>query len=77
MTSDDRMSYSQFQCGKECRASDSIDNITSAACDKIKCKALNWKGLDTFNYVDWELGPRGKHLHSNCRIDTPKVWKIE
>ena len=85
MTTDDRMSSLQFQCilqcGKACRASDSMDNIASAAWDKIKCKALNWKGLGTFgknvyDSVDWELGPRGKHIHSNCRVDISSSEKL-
>ena len=63
-----------------CRASNSIDSITSAAWDKIKCKALNWKGLDTFgniyDSVDWELGLRDKHVHSNCRVDISSSEKL-
>ena len=35
-------------------------------------KSRNWCGLDTsrdaFDRVDWENGPEGMYLHSNCKM---------
>ena len=62
-----------LQCGKPCESTDSIDNMTQGAWEKLKLKSLNWKGYDRFgnvyDNVDWELEPHGKHLHASCRLD--------
>ena len=29
-----------------------------------------------YDTVDWELGPCGKHLHTNCRLDTSSSDKL-
>jgi len=40
-------------------STDSINNMTQAAREKLKLKSLNWKGCDRFgnvyDSVDWEL----------------------
>ena len=62
-----------LQCGKPCKASDSIEKMNKEAWDKLKSKLLKWKGCDKFgnvyDTVDWELGPCGKHVHDSCRFD--------
>lgn len=78
------MSSTQFgcllQCGKPCEASDSIDNMNKETWDKLKSKSLNWKGCDRFgnvyDTVDLELGPCGKHVHTNCRFDISSSDKL-
>lgn len=78
------MSSTQFdcllQCGKPCKASDSTNNMAKEAWTKLKYKSLNWKGCDTFgnvhDTVDWELGPSGKYLHANCRLDISSSVKL-
>ena len=79
-----RMSSTQFecllQCGKPCEASDSCDHITKEVWEKLKSKSLNWKGCDRFenvyDTVDWDLGPCGKYVHNNCRIDIASSQKL-
>ncbi len=78
------MSSTQFecllQCGKPCEASDSCDHITKEVWGKLKSKSLNWKGCDKFenvyDTVNWDLGPCGKYVHNNCRIDIASSQKL-
>ena len=35
-----------LQCGKPCELTDSIENMTHSAWEKLKLKSLNWKGCD-------------------------------
>ena len=57
-----------------------MDSISKETWDKLKLKAFNCKGLDKFgnvyDTVDWEMGPCGKHLHSNCRFDISSSDKL-
>ena len=79
------MSSTHFECllncGKPCESTDSIDNMTQGAWEKLKLKSLNWKGCDRFgnvyDSVDWELGPYGKHLHASCRLDISSSDKLK
>ncbi len=78
------MSSTQFecllQCGKPCEASSSCDHITKEVWGKLISKYLNWKGCDKFenvyDTVDWDLGPCGKYVHNNCRIDIASSQKL-
>jgi hypothetical protein len=69
-----------LQCKKPCNASNAIDNLSKEAWEKLKHKAPNWKGLDRFgdvyDTVDWHLGPSGKHIHPNCRLDISSSDKL-
>ena len=69
-----------LQCGKPCESTDSIENMTHGAWEKLKLKSFNWKGCDRFgnvyDSVDWELGPHGKHLHASCRLDISSSDKL-
>lgn len=79
-----KMTSAQFscilQCEKPCKSSDAIDNLSKEAWEKLRLKALNWKGLDRFGHVydtvDWDLGPIGKHMHANCRLDISSSDKL-
>jgi len=54
-----------FQCGKPCESTDSIENMTQGALEKLKLKIIELEGCDRFgnvyDSVDWEFGP---HLHA-------------
>ena len=59
-----------LQCGNPCSAADSLNNITHDKWQSLQNKAANWKGLSKFGNVifkvDWEMGPKGHHMHSSC-----------
>ena len=53
------------ECQEECKSNlDGWKNLEN--------KSRNWCGLDTsrdaFDRVDWENGPEGMYLHSNCKM---------
>ena len=59
-----------LQCGNTCGQHDGIDGISLDKWERIRQKALEWKGLDTFGDVyedtNWEAGPKGKFMHEKC-----------
>lgn len=69
-----------LQCMKPCGVADSINNMTPGAWEKLKLKSLNWKGCDrygnVYDSVDWELGPRGHHMHTSCRVTISSSVKL-
>ena len=52
-------------CQEECKSN--LDGWKN-----LEVKSRNWCGLDTFgdafDRVDWENGPEGMYLHSNCKM---------
>ena len=52
-------------CQEECKSN--LDGWKN-----LEDKSRNWCGLDTFgdafDRVDWENGPEGMYLHSNCKM---------
>ena len=77
------MSSIQFdcllQCGKPCKASDSINNMAKEAWTKLKSKSLTGRAVigNVHDTVDWELDPSGKYLHANCRLDISSSVKAQ
>ena len=53
------------ECQEECKSN--LDGWKN-----LEDKSRNWCGLDTsrdaFDRVDWENGPEGMYLHSNCKM---------
>ena len=57
-------------CQQPCTFDNSIDNTSDTKWENLKSKCFRWKELDKFQHahatVEWDKGPKGLYMRSNC-----------